>query len=115
MSGQRYEGSPDVSEAELLDLFERRRPSEDAFRQRIADRIAERTREAEASTNQDAGRDASSDIPMESSSGWRRAAALLPIPTSASKMVPVALAWPFFALAAGIGGFVFGRRALVKS
>ncbi len=110
-----------VPESDLLDLFERRRPSKDAFRDRIRQRIAERTsestsgREAQEEPVQSVGsKGPKGTEPTQSSSPWRRAAAFLPIPTTTSKLIPAALAWPFFLLLACFGGFFLSQRSLAN-
>lgn len=119
--GDRQGTMQPVHESDLLDLFERRRPNKDAFRDRIRQRISERTSEptSEREAEEDSVRTVGSKgprgaEPQEPSSPWQRAAAFLPIPTTTSKLIPAALAWPFFLLLACFGGFFLGQRSLAN-
>lgn len=109
--GDRRGTTKPVPEADLLDLFERRRPDKDAFRDRIRQRVAER--EAEEKPMPTVGaRNPKAAEPTQRSSPWQRAAAFLPIPTTTSKLIPAAMAWPLFLLMACFGGFFLSRRSL---
>ncbi|QDV05634.1 hypothetical protein Poly30_11330 [Planctomycetes bacterium Poly30] len=99
-----------ITEAELLGLFERRRPDAEAFRRRIADRTANGDAPTSSATHE-----AAPFTRSESPRPWTRAAALLPAHLSGVKLIPAALVWPLLVLAAALGGFVFGKRSLQKS
>ncbi|MBL8861071.1 MAG: hypothetical protein JNK02_03585 [Planctomycetes bacterium] len=100
-----------VPEAELVELFQRRRPDPAAFRARVAQRVAEREREPATE-----GADRRSLLRTEF---LRRAAAFLPLdPTSGSstaKLALTGLALPLAVLVASVAAFAAASRAIVRT
>lgn len=100
-----------VPEAELVELFRRRRPDPAAFRARIAQRIAEKERDPEAD-----GPDRSSILRAEF---VRRAAAFLPLDpasgSSAAKLALTGLALPLAMLVASVAAFLAAGRSVVRT
>ncbi len=97
-------------DAELVELFRRRRPDPDAFRARVAERIVEKEREPNV------------DVPRERSilrtEFLRRAAAFLPLDPSAAafgKIILTTLALPFIVLVASVGAFVAAAKSVVRT
>lgn len=110
------------SDEELLGLFERRRPSADAFADRVKARIAEReaevhgeAREKTAGASEWSDGFRSPDGTVAPMAKWSRVAALLPLKSAGLKAIPAALAWPLLLLIATMSGFYYGRRSLSDS
>jgi len=106
-----------VSEAELLELFRRRRPEADQFRAGVERRLRERAQEAQEERAQ---RSEPRNLRAES---VRRAAALVALdpagpgatPLALGKMLSAALLVPFLLVALHVVSFLAGARELRRS
>ncbi len=111
-----------VAEAEVRELFRRRRPDAASFREGVAQRIAGAEREGAASAEATNSNAASANAQLEehASRGWRRAAAVLPpelaaVLLGAGKSWSAALLLPALLLAAALGAFAASARSIRRS
>jgi hypothetical protein len=106
-----------VAEAEVRELFRRRRPDAASFREGVARRIAGAEREGAVSSN---GPSSHAQGVEQAPRGWRRAAAVLP-PELASILLGVGKGWgaalllPALLLAAAVGAFAASARSIRRS
>jgi hypothetical protein len=111
------QGSELVAEAEVRELFRRRRPDAKSFREGVAQRIAGAERDGAASSNEPSSHAQGVE---QGPRGWRRAAAVLP-PELASILLGVGKGWsaalllPALLLAAAVGAFAASARSIRRS
>lgn len=100
-----------VTEAELVELFRRRRPDPEAFRARVAQRIREKEREPDSGSAR--------EPTLLGSELVRRVAAVLPLEPSSglgfAKLLVTSLALPFVVLSATVAAFVAASRSVLRS